>query len=161
MGQDKGSLIYHGVDQRSHCAELLRPFCDDVFVSLREEQKTLLPATLKPIFDQLKSGPAGGLLAAYEKHPNSAWLVLACDMPFVTSDAVKALIQHRNASCAATVYTLSEVEPLFAIWEPQALAHLNNEVLQGKSSPRRVLESLSCAKIKGDSSILKSVNGKA
>jgi molybdopterin-guanine dinucleotide biosynthesis protein A len=158
MGQDKGSLIYHGIDQRSYCAELLRPFCDEVFVSLREEQRTLLPSPLKPVFDQLNIGPAGGLLAAYEKNPTSAWLILACDMPFVTSDTIQSLVQHRNPSYAATVYMLSEIEPLFAIWESRALAHLKNEVLQGKSSPLRALEALTCEKLKGDPSILRNVN---
>jgi molybdopterin-guanine dinucleotide biosynthesis protein A len=158
MGRDKGSLIYHGLDQRSHCAELLRPFCDDVFVSLREEQKDLASLTLKPVFDQQKIGPASGLLAAFEKNPKAAWLVLACDMPFVTSDSVKTLVNHRNPACAATVYTLSGIEPLFAIWEPAALAHLKNETLRGKSSPRRALETLTCELIPGNPSILRSVN---
>jgi molybdopterin-guanine dinucleotide biosynthesis protein A len=158
MGQDKGSLIYHGIDQRSYCAQLLQEFCEDVFVSLRAEQKHLLPSTLKPIYDEKKIGPTSGLLAAHEKNTNAAWLVLACDMPFVTSQSIQSLVEKRNPSRAATIYKHSGLEPLFAIWEPEALAYLKSEVFLGKSSPRHALETLTCELIQGDPTILRSIN---
>jgi molybdenum cofactor guanylyltransferase len=160
MGRDKGSLVYHGMDQRSHCSGILETFCDDVFVSIRKEQKNILPAGLKPVFDMaLDIGPAAGILAAHERNPEVAWLVLACDMPNVTSKTISSLVTRRDPSRAATAFVLSgEIEPLFAIWESEALAFLKREVQLGRSSPRHTLEKLNSELLQGDPSILKSVN---
>src|SRR6185295_11874578 len=54
MGRDKGSLVYsEGRDQRTRGLELLRPFCDKVYVSIRREQEEFLPAGMPRIFDEL------------------------------------------------------------------------------------------------------------
>jgi molybdenum cofactor guanylyltransferase len=159
MGTDKGSLIYHGLDQRSYCAGLLEPFCDDVFVSIRKEQEVLLGTGLKPIFDEITGiGPAAGILAAHQKFPEAAWFVLACDMPGITRAAIELLVRRRNPTRASTGYVLSTIEPLFAIWEPRALTHLKTEALQGRNSPRRALENLSCELVPGDAKVLKNVH---
>jgi molybdopterin-guanine dinucleotide biosynthesis protein A len=159
MGKDKGSLVYHSLDQRSHCSQLLKPFCDDVFVSIRKEQESLLSSELKPIFDSSAGiGPAAGILAAHLRFPEVAWLILACDMPGITLQTVEHLVRHRDFFRAATCYFLSGVEPLFAIWEHKALTHLRDEVLQGRTSPRRALENLDCELVPGDAWVLENVN---
>jgi molybdenum cofactor guanylyltransferase len=160
MGRDKGSIVYHDVDQRSHCYRLLQDFCGDVFVSIRKEQENLLLPGQKAVFDtSFEIGPAAGLLAAHEKNPTAAWLVLACDMPGVTSTEIKLLVSRRNPAKAATSYVVAGIEPFFAIWEPQALAHLKSEALCGRTSPRHALKSLSCKLISGDARVLRNVNG--
>jgi molybdenum cofactor guanylyltransferase len=87
-----------------------------------------------------------------------AWLVLACDMPDVASETVEILVERRNPTRAATSYFASMIEPFFTIWEPEALNYLESEVLQGRTSPRRALESLNCELVHGDAQVLKSIN---
>jgi molybdopterin-guanine dinucleotide biosynthesis protein A len=158
MGRDKGSLVYHGVDQRTYCSKLLSRYCEDVYVSVRGKQTNIDPR-LKVIFDpDYVRGPAAGILAAHELLPSHAWLVLACDMPYVTEGSVSELTRHRNPSRAATAYTLQTIEPLFAIWEPQSLSYLKQQVLLGNQSPRHALEELSCELLDGDPSVLKSID---
>ena len=38
-------------------------------------------------------GPAAGILAAHSAYPDTAWLVVACDMPLVTPELLAVLIE--------------------------------------------------------------------
>lgn len=134
MGTDKGLIKYHGVSQREYLYDLLRQVCEETFVSLREEQAAKLPSRMSAIEDLNEyRGPYNGLLSAHKKHPDVAWLVLACDLPLMDLDALKELIARRDAAKQATAFALKEnplPEPLCAIWEPRALkasiAYLDN-----------------------------------
>lgn len=155
MGRDKGALVYpeySALDQRSRGVESLKRFCLEAFISCRTDQARDLPSHLNAIFDRFEhQGPASGILAAHLAYPASAWLVLACDLPFVDEAAIEHLVSARNPKALATVYrsgTDAMIEPLFAIWEVPALSALAQAFAQGQLSPRRVLEGLSCECLK-------------
>jgi len=126
MGTDKGLIKYHGVPQREYLYDLLSQVCEETFISLREEQQAELPTKIQTIVDLNEyRGPYNGLLSAHKKHPEAAWLVLACDLPLMDLDALKELISQRDNSKQATAFALKEnplPEPLCAIWEPHAFA---------------------------------------
>lgn len=125
MNQDKAALVYHQQPQAQHCFTLLSSVCDKVFLSNREAQ-TDAPghAGLPQIHDQYTDiGPLGGVLSAMSRYPEAAWLVLACDMPFVTVNHLAQLVQHRDPAKLATVfynYRANIPEPLCTIYEPQS-----------------------------------------
>ena len=158
MGRDKGALAYPSVGalplrsvsvpqevQRSRCFRLLSEVCAEVFISCREDQASLVPEELPRIYDSVPvQGPAAGILSAFAKYSEVAWLIWACDMPLIGEAEIQYLVKKRNPLKAATLYKRTSLEPLFAIWEPQALAELQKQCRIGNSSPRRVLESLDC-----------------
>ena len=41
-------------------------------------------------------GPIAGIIAAQAKHPDAAWLVLACDLPFLDASTLKHLLWARQ-----------------------------------------------------------------
>ena len=143
MGEDKRLINYHGKTQEQYIFELLSPYFSDVYVSLNEKQTTNLPH----IFDlslSIKS-PLVGILSAFEKHPEAAWLVVACDMPFINREVVEYLINYRNPEKFATAFLNPEEhfpEPLLTIYEPRILKKLQEAVNQGKKSPMKILQSL-------------------
>ena len=124
MGFEKGQIMYHGQPQRDYLVELLEQVCDLVFLGMGKGQ-ACSTAKFRCIEDtDLCKGPLNGILSAYEKHPNVAWLVLACDLPFVDLSALQKLFNERDMSKMATAYAHQNghvPEPLFAIWEPMAL----------------------------------------
>lgn len=151
MGRDKGSIIYHGKSQRSYCYDLLARHCESVYVSCRKEQARLLRRSQNRIEDQKffqeLGGPGVGLLSAHEFSPSSAWLVLACDMPFVDDSVIERLLEGRNPSRCATAFLGPEdrrPEPLLAIWEPRGLELFQEGASRGRTSLREALESLDC-----------------
>ena len=143
MQTDKGALQYHGLDQRQHTAALLAEFCPDVRVSVRPDQADDLPAGLTALPDTfLGLGPLGGLLSAFQADPNAAWLVLACDLPFLTRATLEFLVTNRQPARAATALKSpwdEFPEPLVTIWEPRSYGQLLRLLGLGHSCPRKAL----------------------
>ena len=143
MGFDKGAVNWHGKEQRYYIADLLRPFCEEVFISCRaDQQKQIEPAyvSLPDTFTGL--GPYGAILSAFRERPDEAWLVVACDLPLLSKKSLAYLVHQRNVSTIATAYQSSFndfPEPLITIWEPKSYPVLLSFLAQGYSCPRKVL----------------------
>lgn len=143
MGQDKGAIDYHGRPQIRHAYELLSELCSEVFVSCRSEQgsdadKHGLPMLADAI---LGAGPLGGILTAL-RHSRAAWLVLACDLPFVSADTLSELVAARDPFRFATAFASrhdSFPEPVCAIYEPKSLLRLLHFYGLGYNCPRKAL----------------------
>ena len=141
MGTDKGLNSYHGRPQREHLFHLLSACCAEVFTSCHAGQQ--IPADLNPLPDQyhLKS-PIKGILTAFKKFHDQAWLIVAVDMPYVDHHVLETLIRNRDRSRVATCfYNASEKlpDPLLTLWEPLSYPLLLKFVEQGKISPRDFL----------------------
>lgn len=145
MKKDKSLLEYHGKKQVLYCFDLLSQFCDRVFISNRRDQSRLSAHKKLPqIHDVFVGiGPLGGVLSAMTRNPDVAWLVLACDLPFVDQSTIKTLIRKRNPSKMATAYRSAHEsdlpEPLCAIYEPKALFQLLQFLAKGIQCPRAIL----------------------
>lgn len=125
MGSDKGLIKYHSVPQQEHLYKLLEHTCDNVFLSVREEQQSIMDNHFNVIVDQNEyRGPFNGILSAHKSYPDVAWLVLACDLPLIDMEALKNLADSRNQKKLATSYATKKTnlpEPLITIWEPEGL----------------------------------------
>jgi molybdopterin-guanine dinucleotide biosynthesis protein A len=144
MERDKAALAYHGHSQLAHAVDLVTPHVQRAFVSVREEQRAEPERARFPqIVDRLEEGgPIAGIVAAQAEHPDVAWLVLACDLPFLDAATVKHLVWARNADRQATAYRSSHdglPEPLCAIYEPSSRAALSAYVAEGRRCPRKFL----------------------
>ena len=145
MKKDKSSLAYHGKKQVAYCFELLSQFCGQVFISNRKDQAHLAAHKKLPQIHDIfvDIGPLGGILSAMTWNPEVAWLVLACDLPFVNEATIKTLIKNRNVSKMATAYRSTHEphlpEPLCAIYEPKAKFQLLQFLAQGIQCPRAIL----------------------
>ncbi len=141
MGRDKSQLNYHGKPQWEHAYGLLSSVCERTFLSCPEEQTKKRD---KPeIFDSfLNFGPFGGLLSAQMSYPEAAWLVLACDLPYVNEKTLFKLKENRDPLKFATVFSHSDqtLEPLCTIYEPKSRFALCQALAEGNSSLRRVLQ---------------------
>jgi molybdopterin-guanine dinucleotide biosynthesis protein A len=147
MGQDKAALRYAGSTQLERAMALLTPLVVRAYVSVRRDQKDdPVRARFAQIEDALEEvGPVAGILAAQARHPQAAWLVLACDLPFLDAGTLTHLIAARDPAGIATAYRSSHdglPEPLCAIYEPRSHALLERHVAQGRHCPRRFLRSI-------------------
>ncbi|MEX2336829.1 MAG: NTP transferase domain-containing protein [Fulvivirga sp.] len=139
MGTDKSLLRYHEADQRHFNYNFLSPYCSKAFLSCNQKQAADIE--LDHIIDKEdQQGPLTGLLSAFAQYPDVAWLVLACDMPYVNDHVIKTLIAHRDPKKLATCFYHDFPEPLCTIWEPAAFKVLQEFTASGVRSPRRFLE---------------------
>lgn len=145
MKRDKSLLQYHDKKQSVHCSELLSKFCDQTFISVREGQEVCRENKIAPeICDKfIDIGPLGGILTAMTKYPAVAWLVLACDLPFVDKELLEELIKERNSFKIATAYRSTKEpylpEPLCAIYEPKGIFRFLQFLGRGVNCPRKIL----------------------
>ena len=145
FGNDKAALEIDHESLLSRTVSVLQAVIDTVFVSIRADQiDDQLRSQFQLILDEDESlGPASGIIAAHKSRPDSAWLVVACDMPLLNADAVRYLIQARTGRRAATAYRSPDdglPEPLCAIYEPDTLARFQHQAPVGKGlSPRGLL----------------------
>ncbi len=143
MGRPKWALDYVGEPQAARAARLLEGVCRQTFLSVRAEQQgEALPGSPR-IEDRFPPwGPAAGILSAMETHPEAAWLVVACDLPFLDEQTLEALVAGRDPLKMATAFTSSRdglPEPLCAVWEPRARQRLLQAAGMGMACPRKVL----------------------
>jgi molybdopterin-guanine dinucleotide biosynthesis protein A len=145
MGRDKAALVYgDGPPQLERAMALLTPHVARAYVSVRADQGSdPLRARFPQIADtQENIGPIAGILAAQTRHPESAWLVLACDLPLLDAPTLAHLLRQRDPARTATAYRSSHdglPEPLCAIWEPRSHQALTEYVAAGRNCPRKFL----------------------
>ncbi|AQG82408.1 molybdenum cofactor biosynthesis protein MoaC [Spirosoma montaniterrae] len=144
MGRDKSQLVYHAKPQRDHLTDLLRPYCKRVFWSVNAQQAAELNGTTQPyIVDAFDwPGPLNGILSAFRYDSAGAWLVVACDLPLLTTRSLDALVQNRDPTKLATVFYDTDgrqPDPLLGIYEPAFAPVALEAVAQNCFSPRQLL----------------------
>ncbi len=141
MGEDKGAIQYHGIDQRTYMATLVDEFCTNTILSIRTDQNIESNfETQEDLFVGL--GPFGGLITAFRNSPNTAFLTVPIDAPLIDKELIQYLVKQRNPNKVATCFYNPETkfpEPLITIWEPRAYPILLHYLSQGYACPRKVL----------------------
>lgn len=144
MGTDKAQLKHHGTKQFRHLKNLLDKMNIENYISCRPEQaQAYLDEGCEVIEDSVKDlGPMGGIISAFMKFPDAAWMVLACDIPLLDETVIRELIDSRDPAKCATSFKSDFngfPEPLIAIWEPKSYIRLMEFLALGYDCPRKVL----------------------
>jgi molybdenum cofactor guanylyltransferase len=147
MHRDKAALLYQGKTQLDRAFHLATGHVDRVFVSVRASQADEPTRSDKPLIVDLADlgeagGPILGIRSAMAAYPDVAWLVIACDLPFLSDAALEQLLKERDPSVLATAFRSVHdglPEPLCAIWEPKAAAALSEYQNGGGHCPRKFL----------------------
>ncbi|AUC85969.1 molybdenum cofactor guanylyltransferase [Polaribacter sp. ALD11] len=157
MGQDKSDLNYFGKPQKEAAKELLENNNLETFYSVQNSLNKENEISDKFI----NLGPFGGICSAFQKDPNTAWFVLATDVPFINEEIIQALLQHRNPSKVATAIKgkgKEFPEPLITIYEPKAYPILLQYLAQGYSCPRKMLINSDVEIVEIDDYFIRNIN---
>ena len=157
MGKDKSELNYHGKPQKEFLKKLLEQEGLKTYYSVQTNNKKN-----DEIHDSfLNLGPFGGICSAFQKDPNSAWLVLATDLPFVDKNLVKLLLEKRNPAKVATAVIgkgKQFPEPLITIYEPKSYSILLQYLAQGYSCPRKMLINSDVEIVEVEDNLIRNIN---
>lgn len=141
MGMDKSQISFRDMPQYQFLYSILCLFTAEVYISCRSDQ--VFDEEYQTLVDTYQNiGPMAGLLTAFDLHPDSAWLLVACDLPFIDENAIADFIAQRDTQADASFYIDSASgypEPLFTIFEPSILPLINKEFAAGQTSLNRVL----------------------
>lgn len=144
MQVDKATISYHGEQPHEHyIASLCQQMGLETYLSksytFAADEAYGLPVLKDRLVDM---GPLGAILTAFMQDPDAAWLVLACDLPFVDVEMIEHLVQHRKQSAYGTAYRVEGEhfpEPLMAIYEPKIYQRMLRFLSLGYACPRKVL----------------------
>ena len=166
MKIDKALISYKGKPHAEFIYEILAKYCDGVFLSSRKDQWMNTPLEKLPaITDIYERGPIGGIVSAFEKHPDVNWIVVACDLVHFNEKTVEKLLAHSNDQVVATAYSNKEggfPEALCALYTPKAYAIFKHAFASDVKCPVKVLSQTTVDLIKQEEGIdLANINTKA
>jgi len=144
MGRDKALLVRDGKSQLAHIATLLAGITDRVYVSSRQEQQNDPErGRFENIVDRYENiGPIAGILSAMDAHPQTDWLVVACDLPNIDERTLSFLIEKAELKQPFTAFKSSHdglPEPLCALYRSGSKAIIRRFVEDGIVCPRKIL----------------------
>jgi molybdopterin-guanine dinucleotide biosynthesis protein A len=144
MHADKAGLAYGARPQLAEAFELVARHVSRAFVSVRADQvDEPLRARYPQVVDgAVGRGPIAGIIAAQALHPDAAWLVLACDLPFLDEATLATLLARRDPARIGTAFASRHdglPEPLCAVYEPASREAILSQVAAGLHCPRKFL----------------------
>lgn len=144
MQSDKAALSYGRRPQLEEAFHLLAAATDGAWISVRSEQADdAIRSRFPQVVDgALGEGPIAGIVAALTQQPEAAWLVLACDLPYLDAATLDQLVAGRDPARLATAFRSAVdglPEPLCAIYEPAGRRPMLDYVAAGGACPRTFL----------------------
>lgn len=144
MQADKAALCFGRRPQLEEAFALVAKVTEGAFISVRADQADEpLRARFPRIVDgPLGQGPIAGIVAAQARHLQAAWLVLACDLPYLDAATLGELLAGRDPARIATAFRSAGdglPEPLCAIYEPASRAPILGYIAAGGACPRKFL----------------------
>ena len=160
MGQDKALLPYRGTTLVQHVAKTVRDSIGSV--KLIGDPHRLGHLGLPVFPDELPGcGPASGIYTALRMTETDWNLVVACDMPSVSSEILSQLLgraEHAARNCVAAVGPYGQPEPLCAVYHRRILPLLGRAIRDKRLKMRDLIKEMGAEWLKVDPSALANVN---
>jgi molybdopterin-guanine dinucleotide biosynthesis protein A len=143
-GTDKAALRLGSATILDHQLAAARPLSTDLL--LIGSRQTTAPEGVRLIADQMPgTGPLGGLATALSEARHDIVVVLACDMPCVTTELLAYLASHTDGVQAVVPKTERGYHPLCAAYTREAAAPVVDALARGE---RKMLDVLSHLRIR-------------
>lgn len=139
FGSPKAFAEWEGRHFYEFSLAALSPFCEGCIVVTRPEFVERFPSGLHVTTDIVPfagQGPIAGILSGMEKLRAERYIVLPCDMPFMTADVVGRLLECHSSGVTAVVLD-GKLHPLVSVWDADVLPDLREALENGK---RRVMD---------------------
>jgi molybdopterin-guanine dinucleotide biosynthesis protein A len=131
-GVAKGLIEQEGEPLIGRLVRLVAPLCREVMVIANDPR--LYGFLNVPIYpdDTPGRGPLEGIATGLRRSGCERVLVVACDMPFITAEAVRTMIDWKAGADAVVPRSEKGYEPLFALYAQSSLPVIEAQLIQGK-----------------------------
>ena len=119
FGKDKALAVFKGTTLLGRSIELVRRLnMEPLLLAPKQRDYGRLFSCEVVEDDHSGEGPLGALVTLWKKKPKDTFLVLTCDMPHLTAEALLSLLLSHDADSAATLYESRErTEPFPGIYQ--------------------------------------------
>jgi molybdenum cofactor guanylyltransferase len=160
MGQNKALLPYRGTTLVEHVAKTVLDAVGSVTLIGDPELLGHLGLTVLP--DELPGcGPASGIYTALRATETDWNLVVACDMPSVSGDILRELLQRSQTAlrnCVAAAGAYGQPEPLCAAYHRRCLPAVERAIRDKRLRMRDLIKEFGAVWMPVDASALANVN---
>ncbi|MFZ2957226.1 MAG: molybdenum cofactor guanylyltransferase [Candidatus Ozemobacteraceae bacterium] len=139
MGLPKPLLLWEGIPLWFHIARKAATFALKVrIVGFPEgvDNRFFLENEFSFINDRLRVGPLGGLLLGLEQMQTPHALVIACDMPFISSEATAELLNCSENQDVVIPRTTDGLHPLFSLYSCKCIHAVRESLDAGERKIR-------------------------
>lgn len=131
MGTHKALLKIDGIPMIQRIASTLQEVFEDVRI-VADDAELYAFLGLPTISDRRKdAGPLGGIHAALHAAPAPRVFVIGCDMPFVTSQLIRFVLDSDEQCRLTAVSDGTYVQPLCGLYEKSLLPDVEERLLSG------------------------------
>lgn len=142
MGRDKGLVPFKGKPLITHVIDTVKPYSKFIYIlsSNPEYSKFEIPLLTDLIRNK---GPLAGIYSALENSGNKKALILSCDVPFITTNAIEQLLGFKSDKMAVVAKTKSQIHPLFGIYSKECIPIFKDLIAHEKLSVIQALNHIS------------------
>ena len=149
-GRDKGALVLAGRTILDRQLAALSPLTDDIMLVGRAGAEPALPG-VRPVADRVSGrGPLAGLDAALDAARDDELVVLACDMPFVTTALLRHLVSLAAGADVVVPATERGYHPLCAVYTRACRATISRRLAENRLALRGLLDDLRVRVVTGE-----------
>lgn len=147
MGENKALLSFRGHPMISAVADAARPVAAELFV-VADEGPPYLALGLKTVADVHKGrGPLGGLHAALTASRTEATLLLACDIPLVSTSLLRYLAAFSSDAPARVAEIDGRIHPLCAVYDKRCLPVIEQLIADDRLAMAVLLDAVSAQRV--------------
>lgn len=124
----------------------LKSVCDSVIVITRKELIHLFPTEIFLTTDEqrfLGDGPLAGIYTGMNNVEGDQYVILPCDMPFITEEVLKQLVRLPSSRDIKAVKQGEVFHPLVSIWSSSLKEKLFQSLVEEKLSVMQFMSSVS------------------
>lgn len=145
-GFPKGLLDWHGKPMVQHLAQQIKPLTHNIYLNANhpDYQETGLPVIPDPI--PQGNGPLEGIITCLDHSDKAFNLMVACDMPNLTTDFFRWFFRQLNPGMNALVpFWQGDVQPLCGFYHQNLLRILQGFEMQGVLKLKQVLREINAS----------------
>ncbi len=146
MGEDKAELQLGGQSLLRRAVDLLSGVCDPVLLACGPHERYEEFGCALALDVTVDSGPVAGIIAGLEASTSAHSVVIACDMPLLSSAIIDALLTRARTDRLDVCFLTSErgLEPLCAVYGRRCLPALHSALAAGQRKVTAFLDEPHC-----------------
>jgi len=142
MGANKALIIFRGHPMIGAVADAVRPVAPELFV-VADDGAPYASLGFKTVADIHKGcGPLGGLHAALTASRTGETLLLACDIPLVSTSLLRYLSEFSSQALARVVEIDGRIHPLCAVYDKRCLPEIERLIATDRLGMAALLEAV-------------------
>ncbi|GAB1430281.1 molybdenum cofactor guanylyltransferase [Ignavibacteria bacterium] len=146
MGQDKGLMLFRDKPMISHILEKINLLHLPLkIIANNNDYKQFGYETVKDIIKD--KGPMGGLFTAFHNTKADFVFLFACDMPFISVEAVQKIIAETDDDDVTVASVQNKINPLFAIYKTTLCDNISKRMASNKLKMLEFIESVKYKKV--------------